>query len=946
MPFVANGFTATIQLPHKTPIHFPVTGNTRSRSDLAKRSAALEVIKLLHQLGELTEDLKVKNREKVDLLDEDNDEDDLIDEEGRSGARKYYKVYPPLMMTDKSNDKVFLHIIELKLVKPIQNPRYKLHFPETDSHSLGLLTSSPLPLIGPLEIFGPSGLVHVHLRVKWKPITMSKELQHLAQRFHDYIFSHCLQQTSLLEQETSSLPLIVPVFSKNSHKHEDSRGIDWSMCENIIRYKNTNLVYNLAQLSKTFSYFQCFQDLVLYPLVLETTGPGHYFIEEVSPDLSVSTVMEGLGMSMKEYHKVHHQTKIKNHHQHLIRISSASKDLYMFSPGGEPVADGKKRTYRSYKVGELMAVEPIPAGLWKQAQMLPWILRRVYSLISALQFVNISWTEKQLSFDGIHSVKDDVQLRSKMEMEEMMFFLIRNSRFRDTDSSPSPGQIVQALTLASAGDNWDMERLEILGDAFLKYSTTIFLYYKMTDTCDEGDLTAARSRIVGNKNLMKIAKTLGLANCDIVSHPMDPVKTWIPPGYSSSSLDDFDTIEDRIVSLDNQMESWQVGQLAKLLKKEDLENLRNGNVTDEELIALVKERKKKHEQTGGVPLRSYRILSDKSQADCIEAMMGCYLYNCGMEMCLDFMASIGINLDSGADISDVFKRVRDKNNNHYTHFKPQKDAFVNEAARLEIVRFNKLINKLGVEEIENTVGYTFKEKSFLLEAFTHPSYEDNRLTHSYEKLEFLGDAVLDYLVSCYIFTHTSADPGRLTDIRSALVCNNMFASLLTDSNLDKFILHCNPGILNKINAYLDIRYENRSKSFDSTMKQFNEDDVPEMELIEVPKVLGDVLEAIIGAIYIDSGHDLETVWNVYLRLCPNLEAVVKDPPQNMKKELLEKYPSGVKFSKARVEADMVFIEAEVDVGASHKKIFRGRGKNKTLATLAACKCALRELSRK
>ena len=54
------------------------------------------------------------------------------------------------------------------------------------------------------------------------------------------------------------------------------------------------------------------------------------------------------------------------------------------------------------------------------------------------------------------------------------------------------------------------------------------------------------------------------------------------------------------------------------------------------------------------------------------------------------------------------------------------------------------------------------------------------MTASYEKLEFLGDAVLDYLVTCYIYTNTDADPGRLTDIRSALVCNNMFSSLLTD----------------------------------------------------------------------------------------------------------------------------------------------------------------------
>ena len=52
---------------------------------------------------------------------------------------------------------------------------------------------------------------------------------------------------------------------------------------------------------------------------------------------------------------------------------------------------------------------------------------------------------------------------------------------------------------------------------------------------------------------------------------------------------------------------------------------------------------------------------------------------------------------------------------------------------------------------------TLSRKSFLLQAITHPSYGDNRLTVSYEKLEFLEDAVLDYLVTCYIYTNTELE---------------------------------------------------------------------------------------------------------------------------------------------------------------------------------------------
>ena len=61
------------------------------------------------------------------------------------------------------------------------------------------------------------------------------------------------------------------------------------------------LPYNLANLSRSHHYFKCFQDLVLHPLFKESTGPGHYFIEEISRDLTANKVLEGLGCSMAEH---------------------------------------------------------------------------------------------------------------------------------------------------------------------------------------------------------------------------------------------------------------------------------------------------------------------------------------------------------------------------------------------------------------------------------------------------------------------------------------------------------------------------------------------------------------------------------------------------------------------------------------------------------------------
>ena len=759
---------------------------------------------------------------------------------------------------------------------------------------------------------------------------VSSEQRALADTFHHYIFSTVNKATQFLEKVPSSLPVIVPVCSSSSK-------IDWELCEAILHHSSDKPKPG----REVSSLLNKFQDLVLYPVAGETKGAAHYFVEEVS-DMTASTVMKGLAMSMTEFYQTHYQIKIRQPSQPLLRISSGCKELGMFHPGGEPVDDGKERSYRSYRLGELMGVEPLPAGLWRQGQMFPWVFYRLNSLVSTLPYIDPSWVEEQLSLDIGDKLEETDQgriLKMKMMMADP----------DDANTTPSPTEMLQALTLLSAKDNWNMERLEILGDSFLKFSTTIFLYYKMKDTCDEGDLSLARSRIVGNRNLYEISRVLRLANCGIVSDFMNPLTNWSPPGYVSCQVQGTsETLEDALVDLEGRT-FGKVGSLCKLLRVEEVHDFITGKINKEDLVKIARARKNCEDKGGGgggVKIRGYKVLSDKSQADCVEAMMGSYLYHCGPGACLQFMASIGINLSSSNDVKGVMKRSRSEE--PFTHFTPKKDAFVNDGAREAAHRFNTMLNKLGVTEIEEILGYTFKEKSFLLEAFTHPSYEENRLTGSYEKLEYLGDAVLDYIITCYIYTHTMADPGSLTDTRSALVCNNMFASLTTDLKLDKFILHCNPNILSKITSYLDdkcgLGNTPTQVRTERTVMQFNEEDIPQLEMVEVPKVLGDIFESVIGAIFLDSGHDLDVVWNTWRRLCPDLEEIVRNPPLNTKKKLMELFPGEGQITFSKVESEDVSINILVEVVTKDgARKFQGRGNNKVVATLAACKCALRYL---
>jgi len=59
-------------------------------------------------------------------------------------------------------------------------------------------------------------------------------------------------------------------------------------------------------------------------------------------------------------------------------------------------------------------------------------------------------------------------------------------------------------------------------------------------------------------------------------------------------------------------------------------------------------------------------------------------------------------------------------------------------------------------------------------------------------------------------------------------------------------------------------------------KRINEEETPVMEYIEVPKVLGDLVESLMGAIYLDSGLDMNAVWRSFNVLFPNMDAVIKE----------------------------------------------------------------------
>ena len=128
-------------------------------------------------------------------------------------------------------------------------------------------------------------------------------------------------------------------------------------------------------------------------------------------------------------------------------------------------------------------------------------------------------------------------------------------------------------------------------------------------------------------------------------------------------------------------------------------------------------------------------------------------------------------------------------------------------------------------ELEQRIGYTFQNKELLRLAMTHSSYaneQKKQKKENNERLEFLGDAVLELTISdCLYHQYPEKDEGKLTKIRSSLVCEYTLAICAKDISLGKYLL--------------------LSKGEDMTGGR------------ERNSILSDAFEALIGAIYLDSG---------------------------------------------------------------------------------------------
>lgn len=250
----------------------------------------------------------------------------------------------------------------------------------------------------------------------------------------------------------------------------------------------------------------------------------------------------------------------------------------------------------------------------------------------------------------------------------------------------------------------------------------------------------------------------------------------------------------------------------------------------------------------------------------------------------------------------------------------------------------------GFEAFEDIIGYRFHDRSYLLQAFSHASYYPNRLTDCYQRLEFLGDAVLDYLITRHLFEdERQHSPGTLTDLRSALVNNTIFATLAVKYSFHKYFLHFSPSLHTVVSRFVKMQAESLSDCcLLDDFYLFEDDDLDEAEDVEVPKALGDIFESVAGAIFLDSGLSLDAVWRVYYRMMRNsIDVYSNNVPKSPIREILELEPETAQFGKPEKLADGRRVRCTLEIIG--KGVFKGIGRSYRIAKCTAAKCALRAL---
>ncbi|KAJ8501426.1 hypothetical protein ONZ51_g579 [Trametes cubensis] len=467
---------------------------------------------------------------------------------------------------------------------------------------------------------------------------------------------------------------------------------------------------------------------------------------------------------------------LEDEKQPMIEVSAVPGVLNNLHPMSAPQTPPAKAPLK-YLIPELTYKFTIPASTFRTLWLIPSIMTRI---------------------DSYLLVK---------ELDAKLFHLSIHEQ-----------QLLVALSTRAAWTESNYERLEFLGDAFLKVIASNFLYVTMPNA-GEGALHNARQSIIGNKILHDCAMRVGI--CPYIQHKRFVPKLWQPPhtpgapstGAQSQQQDQSHTAGKGGDDVDEDVEMA------------DAESSEGNGAKGKQ------KRSKKQRQMDG---QNTLWMGDKIVADVVEAILAAAFLSGGHEVALRAAKRLQIPLPNVAQWTDFARIAAEHPTAQHAH-----PSVVD--LRLDTV-----------EAVQTIVGAIFSRPALLAQALTHGSAFGGTEGASYERLEFIGDAVLDFLVARHIFErHPHLSPGGLTLLKGAMVSNRALAAFCVHAGLHRHLVLASDQLANAIAKYVEALEARRSREYELATRENRLPGQYWLDLpMEPPKCLSDVVESVIGALYV------------------------------------------------------------------------------------------------
>ena len=730
-------FRSEVILPSNSPIH-SVMGRAYARKAIAKGSAAFEACLRLREKGYLNQHLRTTLAKRLPEM---------------RNAR--------LAITVKKTNEYDMKLKPQFWSKELEEPVTELHATVIDlgdSQATGrpqaayvLLTKQPLPDFPGFPIYPRPGFRCSVILSRCEESLKADQMEiDMLTSFTLRIFKDLFNKT--FEQDGVTMPYwLAPARCSLAASSPIRETIDWPTVESVYRREKQTWTINLRDV-----------DIVGKFIVDSGSGGIRYFTSRVVQDMSALDPVPDDCVSHRNHTNILQyssslwkKSRTRAHFDENQPVLLAYQVPHRRNWLDDWNDEEKQSRTKAYICLEPLIISSIPANVAEMGFLFPSIIWRMDSYLIALEACNgLGLTvQPHLALEAVTKDSDNTE---EHKVEQIQF---------------------------QRGMGRNYERLEFIGDAFLKMATSISLYAQNAND-DEFESHVKRMVMICNRNLCNTALELKLP--ESVRSQTFSRRMWYPPGLK----------------------------------------LVGGKGVNEKKSSIGKHR-----------------LADKTIADVCEAIIGAALLS----------QHESNRVDEAVKAVTRFVKNTDHDVQQWDDYYKLYKLPAYQTAKCTAAQENL------ADQIATTMGYRFQYPRLLQSAFTHPSYPNAwGGLPCYQRLEFLGDSLLDMACINFLFyRNPDQDPQWLTEHKMAMVANKFLGALCVRLKFQKHLRAHHNALVFQIQEYVA----------EITEAEVEANGAPDYwtRTKDPPKCLPDIVEAYLGAIFVDSGFSYELVEQFFER---------------------------------------------------------------------------------